>query len=36
MVVITASAYGQAYAHPQADRMMEEYILPAVLQDKNQ
>lgn len=36
VVVITASAYGQAYAHPQADRMMEEYILPAVLQDKNQ
>jgi len=31
VVVITASAYGQPYAHPQVDRMMMDYILPAVL-----
>lgn len=31
VVVITASAYGQPYAHGQVDRMMTEYILPAVL-----
>jgi CubicO group peptidase (beta-lactamase class C family) len=31
VIVITASAYGQAYAHPQVDRMMTDYILPAVL-----
>ncbi|HTJ14502.1 MAG TPA: serine hydrolase domain-containing protein [Dinghuibacter sp.] len=32
VVVLTATAYGQPYAHTQEDRMMEEYILPAVLQ----
>ena len=31
VIVITASAYGQPYAHPQVDRMMREYILPAVV-----
>lgn len=31
VIVVTASAYGQRYAHPQVDKMMEEYILPAVL-----
>lgn len=31
VIVITASAYGQPYAHPQVDRMMTDYILPAVL-----
>jgi hypothetical protein len=31
VIVITASAYGQPYAHPQVDRMMEEFILPAVV-----
>ncbi|MES1249600.1 MAG: serine hydrolase [Chitinophaga rupis] len=31
VIVITASAYGQAYAHPQVDRMMTEFILPAVV-----
>jgi CubicO group peptidase (beta-lactamase class C family) len=31
VVVITATAYGQSYAHAQVERMMEEYILPAVL-----
>ncbi len=30
-VVITAKAYSRAYAHPQVDRMMKEYILPAVV-----
>ena len=33
VIVITASAYGQPYAHPQVDRMMTEYILPAVVRD---
>ncbi|MBO0948401.1 serine hydrolase domain-containing protein [Fibrella forsythiae] len=32
VIVITATAYGTAYAHPQIDRMMEQYILPALLQ----
>jgi len=31
VVIITATAYNQGYAHPQADKMMQEYILPAVL-----
>jgi len=31
VIVITASAYGQPYAHPQVDKMMTGYILPAVL-----
>ncbi|MRG47313.1 serine hydrolase [Chitinophaga sp. SYP-B3965] len=30
VVVLTATAYGMAYAHRQADRMMEDLILPAV------
>jgi CubicO group peptidase (beta-lactamase class C family) len=30
VVVLTATAYGTAYAHRQADRMMEDFILPAV------
>lgn len=30
-IVITAKAYNKAYAHPQVDKMMEEYILPAIL-----
>ena len=34
VIVITASAYGQPYAHPQVDRMMTDYILPAVLDGK--
>lgn len=32
VVVVTATAYGTAYAHAQVDKMMELYILPAVLQ----
>lgn len=31
VVVITATAYGQLYAHTQVDRMLREYILPAVV-----
>lgn len=31
VIVITASAYGALYAHPQADKMMTEYILPALI-----
>lgn len=31
VVVVTATAYNTYYAHPQVDRMMEAYILPAVL-----
>jgi CubicO group peptidase (beta-lactamase class C family) len=31
VIVITATAYGQPYAHPQVDKMMENYILPSVL-----
>ena len=31
VIVITATAYGQSYAHPQVAKMIAEYILPAVL-----
>lgn len=31
VVVITATAYGSGYAHKQADQILEEYVLPAVL-----
>lgn len=31
VVVITAAAYNKWYQHPQADSMMERYILPAVI-----
>ena len=31
VIVITASAYGAAYAHKQVDKMMTEYILPALI-----
>jgi CubicO group peptidase (beta-lactamase class C family) len=31
VVVITATAYGKPYAHFQADRIMDKYILPAVV-----
>ncbi len=30
-VVITARAYNRPYGHPQVDKMMKEYILPAVV-----
>jgi CubicO group peptidase (beta-lactamase class C family) len=29
VVVITSTAYNQPYAHPQVDKIMEQYILPA-------
>lgn len=31
VVVVTASAYGQRYMHPQVDEIMTGYVLPAVL-----
>lgn len=31
VVVITATAYNRPYAHPQVDKMMERYILPAIV-----
>jgi CubicO group peptidase (beta-lactamase class C family) len=31
VIVITASAYGARYAHPQVDKMMTEFILPALI-----
>lgn len=31
VVVITATAYGQAYTHPPVDKM-ERFIIPAVTQ----
>ena len=30
VIVITASAYGRPYGHSQVDKMMEEFILPAI------
>ena len=30
VIVVTASAYGAAYAHPQVDKMMADYILPSL------
>lgn len=34
VIVITASAYGTMYAHPQVDKLMTAYILPALVQAK--
>jgi CubicO group peptidase (beta-lactamase class C family) len=34
VIVITATAYGAPYAHSQEDKMMTDYILPAVLNVK--
>jgi CubicO group peptidase (beta-lactamase class C family) len=31
VIVITASAYGKAFAHSQADEIVEKYLLPAIL-----
>ncbi|RYU85637.1 class C beta-lactamase-related serine hydrolase [Mucilaginibacter terrigena] len=31
VIIITSTAYNEGYAHPQVDKMMQEYILPAVL-----
>jgi len=33
VIVITASAYGQPYAHSQVDKIIQEYLLPAVLKE---
>lgn len=30
VIVVTATAYNQPYAHPQVDRMLQDYVLPAV------
>lgn len=32
VIVITSSAYGQYYAHPQVNEMISKYILPAILE----
>jgi len=34
VIVITATAYGAPYAHLQVDRMMQNYLLPAILNIK--
>ncbi len=31
VIVITARAYNQAYGNPQADRMIKDYLIPAVM-----
>lgn len=31
VIVVTATAYNEGYAHAQVDKMMQDYILPAVL-----
>ncbi|MEO5998726.1 MAG: serine hydrolase [Chitinophagaceae bacterium] len=31
VIVITATAYGQPYAHPQVTKVLSDYILPAVI-----
>jgi CubicO group peptidase (beta-lactamase class C family) len=36
VIVITASAYGALYAHPQVDKMMTEFILPALVNESSQ
>lgn len=30
VIVITAKAYNKAYAHPQSEKIVQEYILPAI------
>lgn len=35
VIVITASAYGQSYAHPQVDKIIQEYLLPAMYEQSN-
>ncbi|MFK7953275.1 MAG: serine hydrolase domain-containing protein [Ekhidna sp.] len=34
VVVVTSTAYNQSYMHRQADTIVEDYILPAVLDEK--
>jgi CubicO group peptidase (beta-lactamase class C family) len=31
VIIVTATAYNEGYAHPQVDKMMQQYILPAVV-----
>ena len=31
VIVVTATAYGMPYAHSQVDKMMSDYILPAII-----
>lgn len=31
VAIITAKAYNKPYAHPQADRIVQDYLLPAIL-----
>ncbi|MFZ4930056.1 serine hydrolase domain-containing protein [Chryseobacterium sp. Mn2064] len=31
VIVITAKAYNKPYAHPQADKIVQDYLLPAIL-----
>lgn len=31
VIVVTASAYGQTYAHPQVIKIVEDFILPSIL-----
>jgi CubicO group peptidase (beta-lactamase class C family) len=31
VIVVTATAYGKPYAHPQVDRIVEKYLLPAII-----
>ncbi|MFV1884048.1 MAG: serine hydrolase domain-containing protein [Balneola sp.] len=33
VIVITSTAYGQFYAHPQSERIIQNYLLPAVLME---
>jgi len=31
VIIVTATAYGKPYAHPQVDKLIQQYLLPAVL-----
>lgn len=35
VIVVTASAYGRRYMHSQVDQIMQDYLLPAVLQARS-
>ncbi|MBK9636793.1 MAG: serine hydrolase [Bacteroidetes bacterium] len=35
VVVITSTAYNTPYGHKQVDKIMQNYLLPAILSDKN-
>lgn len=34
VIVITAKAYNKSYAHPQADKIVQEYLLPAIMSNE--